>query len=83
MNVENYMEELNKIKKEISSKEIKISKIKGRSDSLQEEIADSREELEDLGYEFTSLEEIASELADKGEKIESLIVNYKEVLSVD
>lgn len=81
--VETFMEDLDKIKKEISSREIKISKIKGRSDSLQEEIAESRKELEEMGYTFDTVDDLDEVLEEKGKRIEDLLANHKETLSLD
>ena len=80
---ENYLEELDKIKKEISETEIKISKIKGRSDSLQEEVTETTEELEAMGHTFSSIQEIEDFKDEKERRIETLIANYKSELSMD
>lgn len=79
---DNYLEELDKIKKEISDTEIKISKIKGRSDSLQEEVSETTAELEALGHTFNSIQEIEDFKNEKEERIQSLIRNYKAELSM-
>lgn len=83
MESENFMEDLEAIKKEVSSQAIKISKVKGRSDSMQEEIENSREELEGMGYTFDSLDEIDKVLEEKGKRIGETIENHKEVLGLD
>lgn len=80
---DNYLEELDKIKKEISDTEIKISKIKGRSDSLQEEVTETTEELEAMGHTFSSIQEIEDFKDEKEKRIEQLIANYKSELSMD
>lgn len=80
---ENYLEELDKIKKEISETEIKISKIKGRSDSLQDEVTETTEELEGMGHTFDSIQEIEDFKNEKEERIEQLIANYKSELNID
>lgn len=79
---DNYLEELEAIKKEISDTEIKISKIKGRSDSIQEEVSELTEELEGLGHTFTSIEDIENFKNEKEVRIQRLIRNYKEELSM-
>lgn len=80
---DNYLEELDKIKKEISDTEIKVSKIKGRSDSLQDEVNETTEELESMGHSFASIQEIEDFKDEKEARIETLISNYKSELSMD
>lgn len=79
---ENFLADLDKIKKEISDTEIKISKIKGRSDSLQEEVSETTEELEALGHTFDSIQEIEDFKNEKEQRIQTLISNYKTELSM-
>lgn len=79
---DNYLEELDKITKEINATENKISKIKGRSDSLQDEVSEHKEELEALGHSFGSIQEIEDFKKEKEERIQSLINNYKSELSI-
>lgn len=80
---DNYLEELEAIKKEISDTEIKISKIKGRSDSIQEEVSELTEELESKGHTFTSIQDIEDFKNEKEVRIQRLIRNYRNELSMD
>lgn len=82
-NADNYLQELEAIKKEISDTEIKISKIKGRSDSLQEEVTELTEELESMGHTFDNIQEIEDFKNEKEERIQSLIRNYKSELTMN
>lgn len=79
----NYLEELNAIKEERNDKEIKISQIKGRTDSLQEEVNELTEELESKGLTFDTLADIESFKQEKEARIEELITNYKSELSIE
>ena len=80
-NTDNYLEELEEIKKSISETERKISTIKGRTDSIQEETRELRNELADMGYTFNSIDDIEAFKEEKEERINELIRNYKSELS--
>lgn len=79
---DNYLEELEAIKKSISDTEIKISKIKGRSDSIQEEVSALTEELESQGHTFTSIQDIEDFKNEKEVRIQRLLRNYRDELSM-
>lgn len=79
---DNYLEELEAIKKSISDTEIKISKIKGRSDSIQEEVSALTEELESQGHTFASIQDIEDFKNEKEVRIQRLLRNYREELSM-
>lgn len=80
-NTDNYLKELEEIKKSISETERKISTIKGRTDSIQEETRELRNELADMGYTFNSIDDIEAFKEEKEERINELIRNYKSELS--
>ena len=79
---DNYLEELEAIKKSISDTEIKISKIKGRSDSIQEEVSALTEELESQGHTFASIQDIEDFKNEKEVRIQRLLRNYRDELSM-
>jgi len=80
-NTDNYLKELEEIKKSISETERKISTIKGRTDSIHEETRELRNELADMGYTFNSIDDIEAFKEEKEERINELIRNYKSELS--